>query len=125
MYFYLEKGVRKGKEFMDKKTVNLSIEDGDILNFQIHRLVTNFYKDMLFMIEDLAENHDTALLKLQRHLPEEYAKYVDLADYLTEDEFSKLRSRVLSGGNGAIRNIEDQLKNFDIKIKNNKEKNGH
>jgi hypothetical protein len=40
-----------------------------------------------------------------------------LADYFTEDKFKNLRGKILSGGNGVIREIEEQLKNFEIKIK--------
>ena len=102
---------------MEQKPVILDINDEDILRFQLHRIIINFYKDLLTMIEDLSEDHDTALFKLQEHLPEEYKKYVDLADYFPEERFKKLRGRILDGGNGTIRDIEMQMKNFDITIK--------
>lgn len=93
--------------------------ESEVIRFQVHRIVTNFYKEMLVMIEDLAEEHDDALCKLQDNLPEQYKKYVDLADYFPEEKSLKLRKRILDRGNDAIRQIEDQLKNFDIKIKKN------
>lgn len=100
---------------MDK--IKLNVEEAEILHFQAHRIITNFYKEMLVMIEDLAEEHDDALCKLQDNLPDQYKKYVDLADYFPEEKSIKLRKRILDRGNDAIRQIEDQLKNFEIKIK--------
>lgn len=100
---------------MDKVILNL--EDSDIIKFQVNRIITNFYKEVLTMMEDLSEDHDTAMYKLQEHLPEEYKKFVDLADYFPEERFAKLRGRILSGGNGAIREIEKNVDNFEIKTK--------
>jgi hypothetical protein len=102
---------------MEQKKPELKVDEVDILKFQIHRNIINFYKEMLVMLEDLAEEHDTALSKLYDNLPSEYKKYVELADYFTESKFDNLRKKILSGGNNTIRNIEDQLKNFEIKIK--------
>lgn len=104
---------------MDQKVI-LDLEESDIIKFQANRIVTNFMKSMLVMIEDLAEDHDIALCKLQENLPNEYKKYVNLADYFTEDKFRNLRGKILTNGNNAIREIEENLKNFDIKIKGNK-----
>lgn len=97
--------------------IKLEMEESEVLRFQVNRNITNFYKSMLVMLEDIAEDHDNALCKLQEHLPTEYKKYVDLADYLTEEKFSNLRGKILSGGNDTIRQIEEQMKNFEIKIK--------
>lgn len=101
---------------MENKVV-LNLEDSEIIRYQVHRIVTNLYKEFLVMVEDLSEDHDTALCKLQDNLPEQYKKYVDLADYFPEERFKKLRGRILDKGNSSIREIEEQLKNFDIKIK--------
>ena len=100
---------------MDK--VILNVEDSDIVRFQTHRIVTNFMKDVLTILEDLSEDHDTALCKLQDCLPAQFKNYVDLADYFPEERFKKIRGRILDGGNEAIREIEAQLQNFDIKMK--------
>ena len=89
----------------------------EILRFQINRNVINFYKNMLILLEDIDGEHSIALQKLYDNLPNEYKNYVNLADYLTEEKFGILRSKILSGGNEVIRALEDQLKNFDIKFK--------
>lgn len=102
---------------MDNNKVILNVEDAEILRFQVSRIITNFYKDILTLSEDLAEDHDTALCKLQDNLPTEYKKYVDLADYFDEERFKRIRGKILTGGNNAIREIEEQMKNFDINIK--------
>jgi hypothetical protein len=38
-------------------------------------------------------------------------------DKITEDEFQRLRKRVLDYGNNCYRNIEEELNNFDFKLK--------
>jgi hypothetical protein len=103
---------------MEQKSVTLNFDEEQNLRFHINRCIINLYKDMLIILEDVAEEHDTALCKLQDSLPTEYKKYVDLADYLTEDKFRNLRGKILSRGNNTIREIEDQLKNFEFKLKN-------
>jgi hypothetical protein len=101
---------------MEKK-IELNVEESEILRFQINRCVINFYKEMLVMLEDLVEEHDVAFNKLESNLPPEYKNYVYLADYFTDEKFGNLRGKILSGGNKAIRELEDHLKNFEIKTK--------
>ena len=38
-------------------------------------------------------------------------------DKITADEFQRLRKRVLDYGNNCYRNIEEELNNFDFKLK--------
>ena len=67
----------------------------DFINFQVRRKVTNLYKQFLFILEDLRESG--------HNIPEE--------------SYQKTRKRVLDYGNDTIREIEENLKNFDIKLK--------
>lgn len=89
----------------------------EMLRFQVKRCGTNSYKSMLTILEDIADEHDTALEKLNSMLPDEYKKYVELANYMTEDKFQSLRSKILGAGNNNIRELEQQLENFEIKFK--------
>ena len=67
----------------------------DFLEFQINRKVKNLYKNFLFILEDLkAQGYD-----------------------IDEDMYQRCRKRVLDQGNDTIREIEDYLNNFDIRLK--------
>ena len=67
----------------------------DFVNFQVRWKVTNLYKQFLFILEDLQGDG--------YNIPEE--------------AYQKARKRVLDYGNDAVREIEENLKNFDIKLK--------
>lgn len=93
------------------------IEADDVLRFQIKRILTNLFKKYLVILEDLGIEHDIAFQKFHDMLPEQYQPYVVMADYFGEEKEKVLRSKVLGAGNDALRELEDQLKNFDITIK--------
>ncbi len=67
----------------------------DFMAFQVRRKVTNLYKNFLFILEDL---EDSGL-----QIPDEV--------------YQKTRKRVLDYGNDTIREIEENLDKFDIKLK--------
>tara|TARA_Y100000593_G_scaffold21481_3_gene43172 strand:+ start:1777 stop:2004 length:228 start_codon:yes stop_codon:yes gene_type:complete len=70
-------------------------KEKDFLKFQVTRKVTNLYKNFLFILEDLQEE-----------------------DYNISDEsYKRSRKRVLDYGNDSIREIEDYLDKFDIRLK--------
>jgi hypothetical protein len=67
----------------------------EFVNFQIRRKITNLYKQFLFILEDLrGEGYN-----------------------IPEDQYQKIRKRILDYGNDASREIEESLKSFDINIK--------
>jgi|TARA_R110000824_G_scaffold68223_1_gene176583 hypothetical protein len=67
----------------------------DFMAFQVRRKVTNLYKNFLFILEDLEDS-----------------------GYQIPDEvYQKARKRVLDYGNDTIREIEENLDKFDIKLK--------
>ena len=75
---------------MDKET-----KEQEFLKFQVTRKVTNLYKNFLFILEDL--KHE---------------------DYNISDEsYKKSRKRVLDYGNDTIREIEEYLEKFDVRLK--------
>ena len=65
------------------------------VKFQVRRKVTNLYKNILFILEDLKDK--------------EY--------YSSDEEYQKSRKRVLDLGNDLIRDIEETLDNVDITLK--------
>jgi hypothetical protein len=67
----------------------------DFLKFQMRRKITNLYKRFLIILEDMGEDH-----------------------YNTSDEaYQKARKKILDEGNDAIRELEENLEQFDIRLK--------
>lgn len=97
--------------------LGVNIEGEDVLRFQIHRQITNLSRNFLIVLEDLGMDHDTAMKKLHENLPEEYKNYVELADYFDETKYKNVRKKVLDGCGDSIRNLDETLKQFEIKIK--------
>jgi hypothetical protein len=96
------------------KGIVYSVEPREVLRFQIERNVKAIFGSYLAMLEDLGVEHDIALNKLAENLPAEYARFVDLADYLTDDKGTQLRKRVLDVGNNHLRQINDVLEGFEV-----------
>ena len=70
-------------------------KEKEFLPFHVPRNVVSLYKSFLFILEDLkAQGYD-----------------------IDEDMYQRCRKRVLDQGNDTIREIEDYLNNFDIRLK--------
>lgn len=94
-----------------------SVNGNAVLRFQHERIVKSLFVQFLITLEDLGHRHEMALDKLEKNLPEEYKKYVELADYFTEEEYQLLRKRVLDRGNAAINELNILIDQFDISLK--------
>lgn len=88
-----------------------------LLRFQNRRLVTALFTRMLALIENLEREHEDALEKLHRALPEEYKAYVNLANYWTDTRADLFRKMILDDGNNTIRALDEMLANYDITLK--------
>lgn len=67
----------------------------EYVQFQISRKITQLYKNFLFILEDLkAQGYD-----------------------ITDEDYQRARKRVLDHGNDSIREIEECLKDLDIRLK--------
>ena len=73
----------------------------DFVKFQINRKVINLYKTFFIILEDLQEN---GFLKM------------------SSASYSRIRKKILDGGNDCIREIEDYLEKLDITIKDKYDK---
>lgn len=89
----------------------------EVLYFQLRRAITTLFKSHLVLLEDLGDRHDEALAKLRAALPEPYRAYVNLADYLTQEEGQRLRKHILDGGNETVREVERLLQQFEVEFK--------
>ena len=63
--------------------------------FQVNRKVTNLYKQFLFILEDLQ----------------------DQGYNIPDEQFQRIRKRVLDHGNDCIRETEEYLESFDIDLR--------
>ena len=72
----------------------MNIDLNDFVKGLIYRDVKKLYLSFLYSLEDLKNQ-----------------------DKITEDEFQRMRKRVLDYGNNCYRNIEEELDNFDFKLK--------
>ena len=73
----------------------------DFVKFQINRKVINLYKTFFIILEDLQEN---GFLKM------------------SSASYSRIRKKILDGGNDCIREIEDYIEKLDITIKDKYDK---
>lgn len=97
---------------------NLSIDLRQLVQSTCSRHVTNLFKEFLGILQDLGDEHEEALDKLENALPQEYHQYISLADHFTDEKGQRLRSEVLRRGNNCSRAIIDELEKYDIEFKN-------
>jgi len=67
----------------------------DFLKFQLRRKVTNLYKRFLIILEDMNED-----------------QYNN-----SEEAYQKARKKILDEGNDTIRELEENMDQFDIRLK--------
>jgi hypothetical protein len=72
----------------------MNIDLNDLVKGFIYRDVKKLYLSFLYALEDLKSQ-----------------------DKINDDEFQRMRKRVLDYGNNCYRNIEEELDNFDFKLK--------
>jgi ferredoxin-fold anticodon binding domain-containing protein len=72
----------------------MNIDLNELVKGFVYRDVKKLYLSFLYALEDLKSQ-----------------------DKITDDEFQRLRKRVLDYGNNCYRNIEEELDNFDFKLK--------
>ena len=72
----------------------MNIDLNDLVKGFVYRDVKKLYLSFLYALEDLKSQ-----------------------DKISDDEFQRMRKRVLDYGNNCYRNIEEELNNFDFKLK--------
>jgi len=69
-------------------------KEQDYLNFQVQRKVTSLFKNFFFLLEDLKKENSC----------------------ISKDKYDQIRKRVLDYSNDAIRDIQSDIKQFNINI---------
>jgi hypothetical protein len=72
----------------------MKINLNDLIKGLVYRDVKKLYLSFLYTLEDLKSQ-----------------------DKITDEDFQRMRKRVLDHGNNCYRNIEEELDNFDFKLK--------
>jgi ferredoxin-fold anticodon binding domain-containing protein len=72
----------------------MKIDLNDLVKGLVYRDVKKLYLSFLYSLEDLKSQ-----------------------EKISDDEFQRMRKRVLDYGNNCYRNIEEELDNFDFKLK--------
>lgn len=89
MYIIIRLKVKnKGMDLNSDKIKELAL-------FQIKRKITNIYKNFFFILEDLS----------------------DSGYNINDENYQKIRKRILDNANDAIREIEDYFNNLNINLK--------
>jgi hypothetical protein len=71
----------------------MNVDLHDFVKSFVYRDIKKLYLSFLYLVEDLNKNGK-----------------------ISEEDFQRLRKRILDHGNDCYRNIADQLNNFDIKF---------
>ena len=72
----------------------MKIDLNDLIKGLVYRDIKKLYLSFLYALEDLKGQNK-----------------------ISNDEFQRMRKRVLDYGNNCYRNIEEELDNFDFKLK--------
>jgi hypothetical protein len=72
----------------------MNVDLNNLVKGLVYRDVKKLYLSFLYTLEDLKNQ-----------------------DKITDEEFQRMRKRVLDYGNNCYRNIEEELNNFDFKLK--------
>jgi len=68
-------------------------KEKDYLKFQVQRKITTLFKNLFFLLEDLKNNNT-----------------------LSESNYQQVRKRILDHGNDTIRDLQNDLDQFDVHI---------
>ena len=80
---------------VDDKDMEKDEREKDFLKFQLRRKITNLYKRFLIILEDVCED-----------------QYNN-----NEEAYQKARKKILDEGNDTIRELEENMDQFDIRLK--------
>jgi len=89
-----------------------------VLEAQLKRIITRLFKDFLNIADDIRQDHLAVLTDMKQFPPELLSRW----NYLDLPKYSRIRKKVLDGGNDAIREMQAILDSFEISLDNtNKE----
>jgi len=90
------------------------------LNKRSEHEISNLFKAMLSLLEDMKVDHDFHYEKLYQNIPEEHHKVISAANHFTPEKVAWIRKRILDAGNESIRNLYSELDNYTVSFVFNK-----
>lgn len=93
---------------MDKQKIKSYIQ------FQINRNIISLYKKYFEITEDLYQEHQSLLSKVEEETSSDFSKNID---YFDEKKYNYIRKKILDAGNDAIRTIDSSFQSIDILLK--------
>jgi len=90
------------------------------LNKRSEHEISNLFKSMLSLLEDMKVDHDFHYEKLYQNIPEEHHKVISAANHFTPEKVAWIRKRILDAGNESIRNLYSELDNYTVSFVFNK-----
>jgi len=92
----------------------------DQLEFSLRRQFSLIAKRYLESLEDLQYKHDQAFDKLKAALPKEQRGLVELAYFMDDQDFKRIRKRILDASGEARQELLLLIDRFDIQMNGNK-----
>lgn len=92
------------------------MDSKEFLNEVSAKEISSVFKEMLRLLEDMKQDHDFHYQKLYDNIPKGYHPIIDTADHFTDDKVQWIRKRILDSGNGSMRNMEQEIENFEVKF---------
>lgn len=84
------------------------------LNRRSEYEISNLFKAMLSILEDMKMDHDFHYKKLYENIPQEHHKIIDTANHFTPEKVGWIRKRILDVGNESIRNLYSEIDNYTV-----------
>lgn len=78
----------------------------DALNFQLQRVFAVLSRNLLILAEDLKSYHQNNFEKLYENLPPEYELVIKMADYFDDNNYQRVRKKILDITNSSKRDLE-------------------
>ena len=88
-------------------------DQDEVIRFQLQRIFAVLGRGLLVMVEDLKSVHDNNFNKLQDNLPPECGPVVDMSNYFDENQYNRMRKRILDVVNSSKRDLEQILRDIN------------
>ena len=90
------------------------------LNKRSEHEISNLFKAMLSLLEDMKVDHDFHYEKLYQNIPKEHHNVISAANHFTPEKVAWIRKRILDAGNESIRNLYSEIDNYKVSFVFNK-----
>tara|TARA_E500000318_G_scaffold62114_1_gene57544 strand:- start:954 stop:1244 length:291 start_codon:yes stop_codon:yes gene_type:complete len=89
----------------------------DFLNDRSDYYIRLLFKSFLNILEDLQNQHEVNFEKMYNNMPDEYQKYVEMADYFDNERYQYYRKKVLDIGNSVLRDYNSEVETLKVEFK--------